>query len=800
MKIFKLGLFIFAFSLFFVLGANPVFAVVDLQVNSVTVSPESPAKGETVTITVKILNNGDEALLDDTGIKDYNLTISDFDQTTVNSPSVSASSPLAANATINYVFKGSFYSTGNKNINFQIDYYDLLDEWREVNNSIVEKITVLKTYDIKIESIVLTPTKPAVEQDCYITVTAKNSGYGSLKDSTGVTSVAYLFENFIEKSKELPVIDSMHNVDSGDTFEYIYYGYFDGEGEQALSFEIDKNDQMDEQSETNNIMGKTATVVSPLAIDLSVESIAIDKSSPILNDEVVVTITIKNTGLVTLISDKGFRHEQDLSVYPVIGKEIIFESDNFKQTGFSAGSYPSVASPLEPGEKYTYKYTGQLINKPGEHTFSFRVNTNDRLKENDLSNNTFTKTIYVYADTNERDGFTLDDIQVEHYSATSARVTWQTSKEASSYMEYKRSTFTGWEKTSVTTDFVHSRNLKNLVAGRAYDYRIYATYGTIDKEELDLKFDLPDASTVEIISGPQLTISSQNIAVSWETNLLTKAILYYRQKGKEEFTSVEIDEYQLNHKIEVNNLAFDDYEYFVLAIANTMEQSESAMREFTIVNPSLALVSTSTAVIADKPKSATTSSELNNVATEKVVNISNKDMYRNLRGKIILTVEQAGEAYYVNPNTQTHHFLGRPDDAFAVMREQGIGISNENLYKIPIGLSGSGTDSDADGLSDYLEETIGLRFDAGDTDGDGYNDKDELINGYNPWGEGRQNLDDNFSKAQGGRILLQVEKNGEAWYVSPVDNKRYFLGRPADAFAVMRELGLGISDSDFDSL
>ena len=39
--------------------------------------------------------------------------------------------------------------------------------------------------------------------------------------------------------------------------------------------------------------------------------------------------------------------------------------------------------------------------------------------------------------------------------------------------------------------------------------------------------------------------------------------------------------------------------------------------------------------------------------------------------------------------------------------------------------------------------------------------------------------------------MLQVEENGEAWYVYPDDLKKYYLGRPADAFGVMRELGLG---------
>ncbi|MFH1766562.1 MAG: hypothetical protein ABH826_00495, partial [Patescibacteria group bacterium] len=48
-----------------------------------------------------------------------------------------------------------------------------------------------------------------------------------------------------------------------------------------------------------------------------------------------------------------------------------------------------------------------------------------------------------------------------------------------------------------------------------------------------------------------------------------------------------------------------------------------------------------------------------------------------------------------------------------------------------------------------------------------------------------------LSASLSGRILLQVEENGEAWYVNPIDERRYFMGRPADAFQLMRNLGLG---------
>lgn len=47
-----------------------------------------------------------------------------------------------------------------------------------------------------------------------------------------------------------------------------------------------------------------------------------------------------------------------------------------------------------------------------------------------------------------------------------------------------------------------------------------------------------------------------------------------------------------------------------------------------------------------------------------------------------------------------------------------------------------------------------------------------------------------------GKILLRVEHKGEAWYVNPDNGLRYFLGRPSDAYQLMRTLGLGTRDRD----
>lgn len=122
-----------------------------------------------------------------------------------------------------------------------------------------------------------------------------------------------------------------------------------------------------------------------------------------------------------------------------------------------------------------------------------------------------------------------------------------------------------------------------------------------------------------------------------------------------------------------------------------------------------------------------------------------------LAGRIVLSVEQNGEAWYVNPTEKRRYFLGRPHDAFAIMRELGLGINEANFNR----------------LSSVDDPEV-------------------------------KDLD--LARSLAGRIVLQVEKNGEAWYINPVNLRKYFLGRPHDAFAIMRELGLGITVRDLSTV
>lgn len=189
------------------------------------------------------------------------------------------------------------------------------------------------------------------------------------------------------------------------------------------------------------------------------------------------------------------------------------------------------------------------------------------------------------------------------------------------------------------------------------------------------------------------------------------------------------------------------------------------------------------------------------VAVQPLYSFAAPNLAERLAGKILLEVESHGEAWYINLSNLKRYYLGRPADAFSLMRDLGIGITNADLEKISIGLLASDApDSDGDGLSDDLEIAINTNTANKDSDNDDYSDKTEIENNYTPLGQGKMNTDGAFASANAGKIFLQTEKNGEAWYVNPADKKRYFLARPADAFNVMRSLSLGITNADLNQI
>lgn len=176
----------------------------------------------------------------------------------------------------------------------------------------------------------------------------------------------------------------------------------------------------------------------------------------------------------------------------------------------------------------------------------------------------------------------------------------------------------------------------------------------------------------------------------------------------------------------------------------------------------------------------------------------NSSLTNRLLGKILLQVETHGQAWYLDPVSELKYYLPDGNIAYEALRNFGLGISNADLNKIPVGIEKRfvDTDSDNDGLADALEEGLKTDPNDSDSDNDGFLDGEEVLNGYNPIGTGKNSYDTNLANRLKGRILLQVESKGEAWYINPDDGKRYYLKNGEAAYQIMKYLSLGISNQD----
>lgn len=172
---------------------------------------------------------------------------------------------------------------------------------------------------------------------------------------------------------------------------------------------------------------------------------------------------------------------------------------------------------------------------------------------------------------------------------------------------------------------------------------------------------------------------------------------------------------------------------------------------------------------------------------------------QRVSGYILLQTQANGEAWYVDPVTLTRSYLRDGNVAYDALREFGLGVKNVDLNKIPVGVETrfSDIDADEDGLSDKLEDGLKTNSTKSDTDGDGVSDgKEVLTNNTNPLGTGSLIYDNALINRLKGRILLQVESHGEAWYLNPKDGKKYYMKDGDAAYQIMRYLSLGITNND----
>lgn len=134
-------------------------------------------------------------------------------------------------------------------------------------------------------------------------------------------------------------------------------------------------------------------------------------------------------------------------------------------------------------------------------------------------------------------------------------------------------------------------------------------------------------------------------------------------------------------------------------------------------------------------------------------------LVQRLVGRILLQVEENGEAWYVNPSDSLRYYMADGSAAYTMMRFFSLGITDADLAKIPAvetssGMLAANSVCATNSLANQLK----------------------------------------------GKILLQVQQRGEAWYVHPDKCYRIYLKDGDAAYDIMRFLSLGITNGDLEKL
>ncbi len=178
----------------------------------------------------------------------------------------------------------------------------------------------------------------------------------------------------------------------------------------------------------------------------------------------------------------------------------------------------------------------------------------------------------------------------------------------------------------------------------------------------------------------------------------------------------------------------------------------------------------------------------------------NPSLLKRVIGRILLQVHEKGEAWYVDPDSSQKFYLKDGQSAYQALQAFGLGITETDIDQIPVSTETDDDteDADADGLSDKTEVALGTEVENADSDGDGFSDGTEVESGYHPRRAGQWLANAALCQRLEGKIVLQIENRGQAWYVR--NCKRYYLKNGVSAYEVMRRLGLGITNEDLSEV
>ena len=196
---------------------------------------------------------------------------------------------------------------------------------------------------------------------------------------------------------------------------------------------------------------------------------------------------------------------------------------------------------------------------------------------------------------------------------------------------------------------------------------------------------------------------------------------------------------------------------YKLSVKNNSGKSSS---NFTVTASSTGESSSSTSTTSDSSIiSSGSGSDVSQLGGQYESSKKDSSLISRLKGSILLQVEEHGEAWYIYPSDSMRYYMKDGATAYSMMRSFGLGITDKDLSTIPL----------VDAAADIKTSTSVCST-------------------------------NKIANQVKGTILLQVEQHGEAWYVDPNTCTRVYMKDGSAAYSIMRELGLGITNTDLTKL
>lgn len=315
----------------------------DLIVPSVSWLPENPSRGESITFTVAIKNQGTRK----SGFCRVNFYIDGISRGYQDVYAVD----VGATVTKTYTWVAT---VGQHDIKAIIDEDNYVAESDEANNALTVTFSTLPP-DLVIESITWSPENPSKSDNITFIVAVKNQGSGRADSCP----IAYYIND------SLFATDTVASIEAGVSTN-MTFNRFALEESSDVRVVVDLYNHITESNETNN---ERTVIFSTLLPDLVIQDITWSPTDAAVGDNVTFTVTIRNQGA-------GRAEESRLTLY-IDGH----------YTGYV------ILQELDAGAEATQTFDWPAVS--GSHDVKVVADSDSLLVESIDTNNENTKTISI---------------------------------------------------------------------------------------------------------------------------------------------------------------------------------------------------------------------------------------------------------------------------------------------------------------------------------------------------------------------------------------------------------------------